>query len=307
MRVPVAAEEALQLQGPPVALVPDEQHAALGVLDQADPAEDEGPEHHVADVGLGGEHLPEAGPGHPDHLPPARADPPGDQDLPVVEQVQLACELLGPVGGDDLDLAVRAQRHRVEDLDAAGAQDVEVDRTLPALEDQVPLGVRLLDPEGGGPLQLVVAELGEREALVALQRGGGGAVRGVAGGGGFAHARAYDHRLLTPRAPPAEATAKLLGRPLPHPPAAAGLRGAASPGPGRSGAALRLITKQTKREKRAKPRAETWPPPPAPAGFAFFLVFGTPEQPLSTHAAASERGFGGRWSQVVQMSPLSSL
>src|SRR5204862_227780 len=127
MRVGVPAQELLQAQGVGAVRRTDDDDAAVHVADQADAAQDERAHDDLADVGLARDEAAEVR--ALDAQQPARLAGAGaDENLPIVEEVELARELALAQDDEDLALVATAAHDGVlvaqdDQLDAGLGQD----------------------------------------------------------------------------------------------------------------------------------------------------------------------------------------
>ena len=166
MRIAVAREEALDAQRVGGMHAADQDRAAAGVLDHADAAQDERAQDDLADIGFGADHPAESGARYADRSARFRRARP-DQHLALVEQVELAGELVRAVRGDDDLVAMRVglhHRHR-----AVGQQE-EVDPAIALAKQRVARRESLLAAIVADPLGHVGIEMrkGLRRARIRI-------------------------------------------------------------------------------------------------------------------------------------------
>ena len=89
------------------------------------------------------------------HLPPVHAHPPAHEDRAIVEQVELAGELVVAVDGHDVRLSVGSG---LVDLDEAVEHEEEVHSTVVSLEQDGALRQGLDGPELGHPPRLLAGQ-----------------------------------------------------------------------------------------------------------------------------------------------------
>ena len=154
VRVAVAHQEALEVQGIAAVPGPDQHDGAMRVPNEPDPPEDEGPHDDLADVRLAGHQATKIGALDPDY-PAVDTGATRHQYLSTVEQVEFAGELALGMDREDVRLASGVE---VEDLDVALEHEEEVDRALAALEHQRALGQPLLGAVGRDPRRHLLAQ-----------------------------------------------------------------------------------------------------------------------------------------------------
>ena len=155
-RMAVAGQEPLDPQPLAVATDADHGYCGLSVRDEPGAAQDERAHDDLGDVGLGGQHAAELRLVEPCN-PAVDSHASADEDRAVVEQVQLAGELVLGVDGHH----VRSVGPGLVDLNEPAEHEEEVDTAVVDLEERRP-GRQFLDrAERRDPFDLVLGQARE--------------------------------------------------------------------------------------------------------------------------------------------------